>query len=430
VIHRVSADGGAPQPVTELDPQVEIAHFWPEFLPDGSRFLYLSIERQVDGTLARRLWAQPLDGGERREVPGVASRAIYVPGHLLYVNDGVLVARPFDADAVAFTGPPRPISSELRYFFMTGQAEFSASRSAARPLVAFHGRPWVSRLVTYNRDGNRLAQLGEPAAYDRLRVSPDGERIVVDVLDPRNGGRDLWMYPVDGQRSPRRLTLEAADERAAVWSADGTRLIYRSDVNGPPDLFERDAEGAGEVRPLLSSPVVMTPEDWSGPANAIIISFASRFTGSDLTLLPLDTREPQPLLNTRFTEWGGRFHPRGDWLAFVSNESGAAQVYVAPVTSPGARQPVSAGSGTDPVWDADGEELYYMSGDGFLMSVSIVLSPELRIGEPQRLFRLAADARTRTFDVTADGDVFVMNEILEDTRLSPIEVILNWPGGR
>lgn len=430
VIHRVSADGGEPEPVTEINPQTEIAHFWPEFLPDGRSFIYLSVERQVGDALTRRVWVQSLDRpGQRRELAGVGSRATYVPGYLMYVNEGVLVARPFDVDGLAFTGPPQVISDELRYFFMTGQAEFSASRSATRPLVAFHGRPWVSRLVTYDRSGERLRELDGPAAYDQLRVSPDGEQVVVDVLDPRNGGRDLWLFDVDGDRAPRRLTLDLPDERAAVWSGDGTQLAYRSDVNGPPDLFVRDADGGGEAESLLTGPTVTTPEDWSTPANALLLSVSSRSTGTDLILLPLDTREPLPLLNTRYNEWDGRFHPGGNWLAFASNESGPTQVYVAPVESPGARRPVSSGAGFAPAWSADGDELYYMAPGGSLMSVPIALTPELSIGPPARLFPLAIDATTRDFAVTPDGNVFIMIEVTEDTRRSPIQVILNWPGG-
>jgi eukaryotic-like serine/threonine-protein kinase len=303
-IHRVSAEGGEPTQVTQVDPETEIAHFWPHFLPDGRHFLYVGLERSTDPVPPRTLYLASLDGGGRRALLTSVSRAVYAPpGALLYVTEGVLVAHPFDAEALELTGEPRPVSDDLRFFYMTGQAEFSASLDPARPVIAYHGGGWQSQLVRYARSGEYLGALADPAAFDQVRVSPDGRQAVVDVLDPTNGGRDLWIYDLETGRT-RRLTLHRADEQDPVWSSDGARILYRSDENGPPDLYVRDAAGGGAPERILASGSTLTPDDWARDGR-VVFQVASRSTGLDQWILDVgDGGEPRPLLDTALQRVG------------------------------------------------------------------------------------------------------------------------------
>lgn len=428
-IHRVSEDGGTPTPVTETDPERDFAHFWPHFLPDGRHFLYLALERSPDTGPLRTLYVASLDADEpQRPLLRSVSRAVYAPpGMLLYVTNGVLVAHPFDADRLALTGDPEPVTDRLRYFYMTGQAEFSASRTADQPVIAFHGGPWESRIQRYGRSGETLGPLTEPAAFDQLRISPDGTRAVVDVLDPANGGRDLWLYDLRTTAS-RRLTLHPADEQDPVWSPDGREILYRSDENGPPDLYVRSADGSGTPRRVLSGGAVFTPEDWSADGRGVY-QVASRSTGLDQWILDLDAEgAPRPLLDTPYREWGGTFSPDGRWIAFVSDESGQSQIYVAPVDDPGARRPLTVSGGIAPRWRDDGE-IVFLGPGRTVMAVDVRTEPVLEADEPRILFELDEPAYAASYDVSPDGDLFLVNEVVEDARRAPIQVIMNWRAG-
>jgi Tol biopolymer transport system component len=425
-IYRVAAEGGKPSPVTHPDPEREIGHVWPHFLPDGRRFLYLALERSSGESPTRTLYLASLDGGERRVIRGVASRAIYAPpGVLLYVAEGTLVGQPLDLDRAELTGDPVPLSSRLRHFRMTGQAEFSASAGTAHSVLAFHGGPWKSELVAYDRTGTRLRTLGEPSAFDTFAISPDGQRLVVAVLDPANGGHDLWVHDTRTDRT-RRLTLHPPDEQSPVWSPDGNRILYRSDVDGPPDLYVRDASGGGAPEAMLKRPTVLEPEDWSRDGQFVLFREFSRATGNDEWLLPLDGEAPRPFLNTRYSEWDGRFSPDGRWVAFVSDESGGAQVYVAPRDDPGARRAVSTRGGISPRWRGDGRELLYVGPGPSVMATSFAGGPKPTIGEPRVLFALGTPVFRGAWDVSPDGQLIVVNHMIEDVSGSPITVVLDW----
>jgi Tol biopolymer transport system component len=425
-IHRVSDDGGEPSPVTTVDPEREIGHFWPHFLPDGRRFLYLCLEKSTGERPVRTLYLASLDGGTRRPIPDVASRAQYVaPGLLVFAADGVLLARPFDIDRAEFTGDAVMLTRPVRYFRMTGQSEFSLSQGSSRSVLAVHGGPWRSELVLYDRAGARQKAIGTPAAYHQLSVSRDGSQLVVAVLDPTNGGRDLWVHEIDGSRA-RRLTLNPPDEQSPVWSPDDARIAFRSDVMGPPDLYVQDASGRGEPTTLLRRPTVLEPEDWSRDAGLLLFRVSSRATGQDQWLLPLDGRtQPRALLDTRYSEWGGRFSPDGRWIAFVSDESGRNEVYVAPLGDPGARRALSTAGGISPRWRADGREIYYLGPRNTVMAVSVT-GDQISIGEPQELFAVNSPVYGAAFDITPDGQRFVLNQVLDDVSQSPVRVTINW----
>ncbi len=426
-IHRVPEEGGEPESVTTVA-ENEIGHFWPHFLPDGRHFLYLAVERSADPVPPRHLYVASLDGGERRRLLSSVSRAVYAPpGILLYATEGVLVAHPFDPEARQLVGEPRPITDRLRYFYMTGQAEFSASSAVDNPVLAFHGGAWTSEIVRYDREGRFLGSLGEPAAFDQVRISPDGRRAVVDVLDPANGGRDLWVYDLETLRS-RRLTLHRADEQDPVWSPDGVRILYRSDESGPPDLYVRSADGSGAPERVLESGAVLTPQDWAGDGRHVLFQVSSRQTGQDQWVLDLGGEsEPRPLLATRYTEWGGTYSPDGRWLAFVSDESGRSEVYVAPVEDPGARLAVSTTGGIGPRWSGDGGELFYVGPGPSLMAAEVRTGAEpIVIGDARMLFEIDGSVYSSSWDVSPDGSEFLVNRVIEDLGRAPIQVMMGW----
>ena len=344
-------------------------------------------------------------------------------GHLLFVNDGTLLAQRFDLDNVLLIGQPTVVAEAVRVFKPTGAARFTTSRTG---LVAFETN--INRspnLAWFDRSGRQLATVTMPGPIKSLRLAPDGRRLAVDVVDPRTGVSDIWIQDVD-RGVPRRFTYTETDEVNPIWSAEGTRIVFRSDRAGPPDIHEKAVEGTGNQEVVLAAPGVQHPLDVSADGRHLIYLEEDRVTRADLWMLPLfGERKPMPLLRTPFEERDAVFSPDGRVLAFESDESGAPEVYVMPVDAVGSRRRVSRSGGQTPRWRRDGKELFYLTPDGGVMRVAMTLSPRLDVGSEERLFVVTGRAASDVYDVSPDGQRFLINTS-EAGDSAPITVILNW----
>ena len=273
--------------------------------------------------------------------------------------------------------------------------------------------------------------------FGSLRISPDGERVAVDVTDARIGTADIWFYDV-ARGTPVRFTTELTNQSQAVWSPDGSRVVFRAERpdGGAPSLYNK-AIGTGDEDVLLSEPTPLSPEDWSPDGQWMAYVRQTRQTSWDLWLMPLAGEgKPAPFSATQFDEWSARFSPDSRWLAFASTESGAPEVYVAPVQEPGNRKRISIGGGTTPRWRRDGRELFYASADNrAIMAVSIAPGASLAAGLPTRLFSIGAGpaardrARNTAYDVSADGQRFLVSVPAGEPSTSRVTVVLNWIAG-
>ena len=427
-IMSVSADGGNPVEVTTVDPSNgTVGHNWPHFLPDGRRFLFsaMLVRDLKQGNLRMSIFVGSLDGAEPKAVVPAQSRVEYTEsGHLLYVNDGTLLAQRFDLDSLQLLGEPTAVAEGIRYFKPTGAARFSASETG---VVTFESAVSYSpQLVWFDRSGKTLDPLTLPGPIKSLRLSPDGQRLAVDVVDIRTGISDVWLQDVD-RGVPRRFTYQQQiDEVNPIWSAEGKRIIFRSDRAGPPDIHEKALEGTGNEEVVFASPGVQHPLDVSLDNQRLIYFEEDRITRADLWMLPLTgERKPQPLLRTPFEERDAVFSPDGRWMAFESDESGAPEIYVTPIDSVGSRRRVSLAGGQTPRWRRDGKELFYMAPNGGVMSVTIALSPTLQIAPPRQLFVVTDRAVNDIYDVSPDGQRFLVNTAVQRDP-APITVVLNW----
>ena len=325
-IMSVSADGGAPVSINPPDPAKGVlALSWPYFLPDGRRYLFSTFHIPAPGVPRRPMMVGSLDGTPAVPLDSIESRAEYsASGHLLFVNDGTLLAQRFDLDNLRLIGQPTVVAEALRVFKPTGAARFTASRTG---LVAFETAINHSpSLAWFDRSGRQLATLTMPGPIKSLRLSPAGQRLAVDVVDPRTGVSDIWIQDLD-RGVPRRFTYTETDEVNPIWSAEGTRIVFRSDRAGPPDIHEKAVEGIGNQEIVLAGPGVQHPLDVSADGRRLIYLEEDRVTRADLWMLPLsDDRKPVPLLRTPFEERDAVFSPDGRVVAFESDESGAPEV--------------------------------------------------------------------------------------------------------
>lgn len=415
-IYRVAATGGAPSLLSEN--KNRWARRWIHFLPDGRRFLFYNYgERQDD----RGIYAGSVDSSEIRQVaPMPPTRAQYVKGgYLLYPRDGSLLAQPFDEKNLRFTGQPTVVVERLPYFDKTGWADFSASENG---VLAYMTELPKTRLVWLDRTGRETAQLSAPDDYIGLRLSPDGQKAALTIIDPRAGSGDLWIQ--DLARDTRtRFVSGPADDSGPVWSPDGRRLSYFSCCEGQhdPTLYIKDSGDTGKGQVPLKDQRFVAPQDWSQDGRFIIYQKDQ----SELWVLPISGEvKPYAFLNTQSSDPNARFSPDGRWVALVSEEAGRPEVYVTRFDKPGEKWRISIDGGNFPRWRHDGRELFYLTADGAVMTVQIKVGPEFDAGKPAELFK--ADPLARDYDVTADGQRFLFIASAPGTQLLPFAVVLNW----
>jgi len=242
----------------------------------------------------------------------------------------------------------------------------------------------------WSRAGREVATVASLDEVDSVRLSPEGDRAAVSVRDPRRGTEDIWVYDLS-RNTAIRLTSEPTQESAPVWSPDGRRLVFHSDRNGPPDLYEMPSAG-GTVQLFLEQPPGPKQAELFSPDGKIFLfRQVSRKTESDVWMIPLsDSGEtggsPTLLLQTRFAEDQPRFSPDGRWIAHDSDESGGSQIYVTNRDGGGERIRVSTGGGYSPHWRHDGSELFYLAPGHRVMAAAVKTGAEIQRRRAARAF--------------------------------------------
>ncbi len=429
---KVQASPGA-EPVVALAPgpggDRGAFTLWPSFLPDGRTFLYYSLN--VGAPSEIRIGS--LESSETHAVLQAASRAVYAePGYLLFARESILMAQSFDLRTKRATGDPTAIAEDLVYFRDLGQSDFSVAKSG---VLSYQAGDTSSRLVWYRRDGTELDQVGDAANFFFPRLSPDGEKVAVDILDRRSGTTDIALFDLRRGAKSSFVTRDPMADWTPVFSPDGKQVAFASARAGAPHVHVKDLISSSEAKAILPpSGAVQFISDWSnGPEGTFIIyQDFTPATRSDLMRVAVSgDGTPQRLVDTPFDDTDGVVSGDGKWLAYVSTESGRNEVYLRGVGVGSERLRVSTAGGLSPRWRRDSRELYYLATastmvfgatvpDGRLMAVAI--SPDGRPGVPTPLFSVLA--RGSQYD-TKDGQRFLVNVENRGASL-PITVDLNW----
>jgi serine/threonine protein kinase len=428
-VQKVSASGGVPADATVFG-QGETSHVWPRFLPDGQHFIY----RANTGSVTGPVYVASLDSAERKLLLNVDSgNILYTQGHLLFLRETTLMAQPFDARRLALTGDSFPIAEQIQASqTVNPNGVFSASENGVLAYQTGAGTVGF-QLVWFDRTGKQISALGDPARYSDLELSPDSKRASVSIPDQAGKGRDIWLY--DMARGLRtRFTFDPADEFTSVWSPDGSRVVFNSRRRGHLDLYQKASSGAGTEELVLEDDLDKYPTSWSPDGRSILYVTGANTprTGNDLFVLPLSgDRKPVPFLQTQFNEGPGQFSPDGRWIAYMSNESGGYEVYVAPFPGPGGKWQISTGVGAWPRWRRDGTEIFYLGFDGKMMAAAVNgKGSSFEVGDVKPLFETRAALGFRyPYDVSADGQRFLINTASEQTVSAPITVVVNWTAG-
>jgi len=424
---RVSAAGGIAKPeVSPNDLDGVTGLGWPEFLPDGEHFIYLA-ETSEEGN---KVMIRSLNSGEESLIGTSDSRVEYAePGYLVYVLNGMLVAHPFDADAGVLSGDPLPLADNIGVDAV-GLADFSASNDGT--LAYRGGQTGERQLLWRDRTGRELGQVGEFAKYTNSAISPDGQRVVMDVIEPDGANIDLWIHDLE-RGVASRFTFDAGYDIVPVWSPDGSRIVFTSSRGeGSDALYWKDASGAGEAELLLALEENLYASNWTRDGSVLTYGVLSADTSWDIWALPMDGGgEAFPVLQSEFSEVRSSFSPEGRWMAYESNESGDWEVYVTQFPGPGGKWQVSTNGGREPQWSADGREIFYLDATENLVTVPVSIGTTFRAGLPETLFDagLFPVLARRRYLVTDDGERFLMLSPIAGDSIQPISVVLNWQAG-
>jgi Tol biopolymer transport system component len=427
----VAAAGGTPEVVTTQESST-LSHRFPQFLPDGRRFLFYA----QGSPQARGIYLGSLDDTRAtRLTPAEAAGAYAEPGLVAYVVQNALVVRRLDVARGTLTGDLVTVAD--RVDFDTGFNTVGFSVSAAGRLAYLAGGLERRQLTWFDRDGTMLGVASESDAKGLMLPAfspPDERRIAVVRTDQSN--QDIWVMDSLRGGGVTRITTNLATENSPVWSPDASRIAFSSNRNGIIDLFVRSSSGAGTEELLYESPVAKIITQWSRDGQFLLYQYGDPQNGWDLAALPMmGEREPIVLVSGPFAERGGQVSPDGRWLAYQSDESGSRfEIYVQPFPEGGDKLQVSTGGGSDPLWGPEGEELFFLAPDGTLMAADVQASDAVfDAGSPAALFRtrMAVGGVANLapqYAVSSDGR-FLINALSETAGAEPIIVIVNWNPG-
>jgi eukaryotic-like serine/threonine-protein kinase len=416
-LYTVGARGGEPEAIATLDRNLrDIAFSWPQFLPDGRHFLYQVVSLDPARTGA---YVGDLDTHRSVRVLDTESPAVFAPPrHVLHIQRDILIAEEFDVRTLQVTGratvlargvsPPSPGEENMV--------------SAAGDLVAYRHGVHQQQLAWVDRAGGVVGVVQMPAEIFNPRVSPDGSHLLATSSVTTNPG--LWMANLSRTEFERLET----DAIAPLWSPDGARIAFTA--RGGSDLLIRSLATGGS-RPLIVGGAVKILNDWSPDGGHIVYSQIDDRTRMDLWGIRVADGTPFPILATPFNEMQARISPDGNWLAYVSDESGALEVYVQRYPQLGDRYRISAGGGGQPQWRRDQSEIFYIAPDHMLVAVPVEQGEGLTFGTPRRLFRAPVahgpDGARDNYAATPDGGRFLVDGSIGSGADAAITVVVNWP---
>jgi len=431
-LQRVSHLGGEPTVLTRPDRERgERDHWWPEFLPGGEAVLF-TIASGAGGIENTDIAVLDLRTGTSKVLIRGGSHAQYArSGHLVYGVSGTLRAVAFDLGRLEVVSTP---VSALEGVATIAIGAANAAVAANGSLVYVPGTAAAAgqrTVVSVNREGLASPLPGlPPDSYRDVRLSPDGARLALATPT------DVWTY--DAARGTRnRLTTNAAQNRSPLWTPDGQRIIFTSTRAGHPELFWRPADGTGRDERLFArsrESLDVLASGWSADDKQLLFSEVSPSGQSAISHMAIERpSEGAVLLNKEFSASFPAVSPDGHWMAYMSNVSGRAEIYVERYPQLGSRQLISTDGGQRPLWSRDGRELFFHSLDGRqMLAVPMQPGSTLKAGRPQVLFEAALSVRgvgVRPYDVAPDGRFFIIRSVqMEGGGGTPsnIIVVLNW----
>jgi Tol biopolymer transport system component len=419
-LSRVPASGGTPTPVTAIDGVHYSSHRWPWFLPDGKHFLYIAVKHNAPTSPETAVFLASLDGKEDRLLFHTLSNAIYASGRLLFQRENSLVTQTFDLSNGKLSGEPQTLSENVQ--FDAGLWRMNLSASTDGMLLYASGTASGTEILTwYDRSGKRLGTVGEQGEFYDLDLSPDDKKIVATELNTATA--TIWVHDLVTNLKTR-LTFSGGAHLTPLWSPDGKQIAFTS--NQQAAISVKTLGSSAPERTLLSSPtpIYQAISDWSHDGRYLMYEQGTGMN-TDLWVLPL-SGDAKPFPYTSGSSRGA-FSPDGHWVAYVAQEGGRPEVFVAPFPWTGAKWQVSNGGGTGPRWRDDGKELFYFDLNGVTAVAVDGAGSTFQVGSSKLLFRLPLRGIIgREYAPTRDGQRFIAVTPSEGSSQS-LTLVQNWP---
>ena len=424
-LYEIPARGGEPKRFREVYAGMRSYSWSPHFLPsDGASKGLLYTTARNPGSSNPRVALLDLETGEHRELTSGEGAVYSKSGHLIYHSSGSdpgLQALPFSLKNLAVTGEPFPIEGNGRWATVAADGTLVYNDSAgSRPLM---------QLVWKDRAGTTLSTIGQPQNMMYTpSLSPDGRRVAASGVE--GSAADIWLHEV--QRPVKtRLTIDENVNNQPSWVPPGDAIAFASRRLGNTEIFVRRTDGNTPAEPLLAPDPSLNRwlTDWSKDARLALFYQRPLSQGDahDIWYLRLANDgsgyDAVPFLQTPFSEFGAQFSPDEKWVAYASAESGRYEVYVRSFPDGGNKQQVSVDGGWRPRWSEESGEIFYVK-DSTLMVVPVSTNPAVMIGKPQMLFasdQLAFGSGIPTYDVTPDGQRFVLSETVQSEDAGAVD---------
>ena len=431
-----------PRPLTTAE--AGVSHRYPAFLPDGRHFLYTA-----QGGSSPGIYVASLDDPAGRRLLADPSSAIFArtasdrrDGHLIFTRNGRLMAQPFNAVGLEFQGDAS-ILAERALWHNNGAAAVSASDDGILAYRGGRNRQTDSRLVWFDREGNLRSVEGPTGKPSPVALSPDDRMAAVVRGQPGVDDADVWLRDLESDREdPFTFDGKTFGTANVVWSPAGDRIAYSSFSGESSEFFVNDVPASSPGRAIFRGENRKILTDWSQDGYLVYTELHPE-TGADLWYLLWDgseTEAPAPVafLADQFDTSFGRISPDGRWIAYVSNRTGLAEVWVQQFPSGPLRFQISAALAQQPRWSRDGGKLYYVGGSAGRWTImeAHVRTP-LRPGDspivgPQPLFDVRVNtygpaSGTFFYDVSLAGDRFLIDEIGGGAEPF-LNVVVNWEG--
>ncbi len=429
-LQRVPASGGTAGPATTLGATADHSHRFPWFLPDSRHFLFEDFQPNNNEV---SIQVASLDSKESKMVARTSSNAIYADGRLLFLRENTLMTQPFDVKRLAITGDAVPVAEQVGSVTVDAVGLFSAASTGLLAYQAGAGAGNTS-LTWFDRSGKPEGTLGDAGDFRTLEFSPDRKSLAASVVDA-SGNRDLWIYDVArGLRT--RFTFDPAMDDYPVWSPDGRSIAFSSNRKGHFDLYRKSSDGTGAEELLYADNLDKMQPSWSPDGTFLLYAAVGPMTADDIWVLPLAPREaggaakPSLFLQTALQEFRARFSPDGRWVAYQSSESQQFEIYAAPFPGPGGKRQISTSGGIFPRWRRDGKEIFYVAPNGRLMTAEVnARGSTIEVGQVRPLDIRVVTTGSYRYDVSADGQRFLVAAAPEQNAAAPLTLVQNWAAG-
>ncbi len=427
VIHKVSAAGGESAPITTLDSaKSDKTHRWVKFLPDGNHFLFYARTGSGAGGENDAICLGSLDADSFERIIPARSTVNYANGYILYQREASLMAHPFDVDALELTGDAFPIAENITYLNGWSRSVFTASTNG---LILYRSGELNigSQLLLMDRAGSVLDSLGQQEIQYSQKFSPDEQFIALSIHDAANSNTDIWTYDIS-RGIKTRFTFDSTSDLSLIWSPDGKQIAFSSDRSGKNGIYIKNVSGLGQIELIYEHDLALWPRSWSLDGKSIFFVREDAKSQADIWVILLSKdSEPYAFISTPFNEYDPTISPDGRWIAYVSDETGVQQVYVTQFPGPGSKWQVSTNEGDRPLWRGDGKELFYLSNEDEIMSAEVDGSGQtFRVGRVEKLFEVNGSRPGTVYDVTSDGQRFLVNQVPQNSAKTTVVMIKNW----